>query len=85
TRFLESQPISGVLADRHLFATTAVNADFLEANRAELASSRPTWVVDGLGRYNPPLALDKQPYLKDWLAQYKEAARTGFSVLYHLR
>ncbi len=85
TRFLESQAISGVLADRHLFSTQAVQADFLEANRAELTRSRPTWIVDGLGLYNPPLAIDKQPYLKDWLANYQEVARTGFSVLYHLR
>ncbi len=85
TRFLESQPISGVLADRHLFSSAAVAADFLEANRAELARSRPVWVVDGLGLYNPSLALDRQPYLAAWLSQYREVGRTGFSILYHLR
>ena len=85
TRFLESQPISGVLADRHLFSTAAVKSDFIEQNRAELTRSHPTWVVDGLGPYNPPLALEKQPYLTDWFAQYREVARTDFSILYHLR
>jgi hypothetical protein len=85
TRFLESQAISGLLADRHLFSNAAVAADFTAPNRRELIESRPTWVVDGLGLYNPPAAIANQPYLREWLAQYKEAARTGFSILYHLR
>ncbi len=85
TRFLESQPISGVLADRHLFATDEVAPDFTAPNREELARSRPTWVVDGLGVLNPRLALVWTPYLKTWFAQYKEVARTEFSILYRLR
>jgi hypothetical protein len=85
TRFLESQPISGVLADRHLFSTTTVAPEFTTPNRAQLLASRPTWVVDGLGLYNPPLALAKQPYLAAWVAQYSEVSRTGFSILYRLR
>ncbi len=47
--------------------------------------TRPTWVVDGLGLYNPALAIDRQPYLAAWFAQYKEVARTGFSIVYRLR
>jgi hypothetical protein len=85
TRFLESQPISGVLADRHLFSNAAVAPEFTAPNRAELTASRPTWVVDGLGPYNPSLALDRQPYLVAWMAQYVEVARTDFSILYRLR
>jgi hypothetical protein len=85
TRFLESQPISGVLADRHLFSTTAIAPDFVAQNRDEVLRSRPTWIVDGLGPYNPALALEKQPYLVDWLGHYQEVARTGFSILYRLR
>jgi hypothetical protein len=85
TRFLESQPISGVLADRHLFSSAAVAKDFVAPNRAELIRSKPTWIVDGLGPYNPSLAITRQPYLESWLAQYTEAARSGFSVIYRLR
>ena len=85
TRFLESQPISGVLADRHLFSARPVTADFLEENRAELIRSRPTWVVDGLGPFNDSLALAKQESLAAWFAQYREVARTRFSILYRLR
>jgi len=85
TRFLESQPISGVLADRHLFSSTAIAPDFVAPNRAELIAGRPTWVVDGLGVYNPSLALEKQSYLASWLANYRQVDRTGFSILYRLR
>jgi hypothetical protein len=85
TRFLESQSISGVLADRHLFSTASVAPEFTAPNRGELAASHPTWVVDGLGVYNPSLALVNQSYLAPWLARYKEVARTNFSILYRLR
>jgi hypothetical protein len=85
TRFLESQAISGLLADRHLFSNAAVAADFIAANRRELIAARPTWVVDGLGLYNPAAAIANQAYLREWLGQYKEAARTGFSILYRVR
>jgi hypothetical protein len=85
TRFLESQAITGVLADRHLFSTGAITPEFTAPQRAELAQSHPTWVVDGLGVYNPELALARDPQLANWFAQYREVARTGFSILYRLR
>jgi hypothetical protein len=85
TRFLESQAISGVLADRHLFENGAVAPAFVAPNRAELIASRPTWVVDGLGFYNPSMALDRQGYLSAWLSNYEMAGHAGFSILYRLR
>ncbi len=85
TRFLESQPISGVLADRHLFANAAIAPEFVAPNRVELVQSRPTYVVDGLGVYNPSLALAKQDYLAAWMQNYREVDRTGFSIIYRLR
>jgi hypothetical protein len=85
TRFLESQPISGVLADRHLFSRASIAPEFTAPNRRELTNSQPTWIVDGLGMYNPSLALVNQTYLAAWLAHYKEVDRSGFSILYRLR
>jgi hypothetical protein len=85
TRFLESQPISGLLADRHLFSTAAVAPDFTAPNRRELLASHPTWIVDGLGIYNPAAAIANQPYLSGWLGQYREVVRTDFSILYRVR
>jgi len=84
SRFLESQPLSGVFADRHLFSSQAVAADFVAPQRQELLGTRPTFVIDGLGPYNAALALAAQDYLHPWLAHYTEVARTPFSVLYKL-
>jgi hypothetical protein len=85
TRFLESQPISGVLADRHLFSTVSIAPQFTAPNVHELAGTRPTFIVDGLGPYNPPLALSNQPLLAGWFSQYAEVARTDRSIIYRVR
>jgi hypothetical protein len=84
TRFLDSQPMTGVPADRHLTQSTSVESEASRAHRAELAASRPTFVVDGLGPYNPKLAPRAYADLVTWLAQYKEVARTPHSVIYRL-
>ncbi len=84
TRFLESQPISGVLADRHLFSTVSIAPEFTAPNVRELQTTKPTWIVDGLGLYNPPLALSRQAYLAEWFSQYKEVARTNGSIVYRM-
>ncbi len=82
TRFLESQPISGVLADRHLFSTQSIAPEFTAPNIRELETTKPTWIVDGLGLYNPALALARQPALAGWFSNYQEVARTDGSILY---
>jgi len=84
TRFLDSQPLTGVPADRHLTQSAPVGADFTRANREELARSRPSIVMDGLSLYNPALAMDQYPELRPWLAQYREIARTQTIVIYRL-
>jgi len=84
TRFLESQPISGVLADRHLFSTQSIAPDFTAPNVRELMTTKPTWVVDGLCLYNPSLSLARQASLVEWFSHYSEVARTDFSILYRL-
>jgi hypothetical protein len=42
-------------------------------------------VVDGLGRYNPALAITSYPELKDWLAQYETIAITNGCIVYRRR
>ena len=85
TRFLESQPLSGVLADRHLFRSDALRAPFIQENRRELMRSRPGIIVDGIGPYNSSLGIEKYPDLAPWLANYELAERTGSVVIYRLR
>jgi hypothetical protein len=84
-RFLESQPLSGVFADRHLFQAGAVAPDWARRNREELMRSRPAFVADGLTLFNPALGIEAYPDLRPWLAQYEPAARTGATVIYRLR
>ncbi|MBI3469890.1 MAG: hypothetical protein HY013_00870, partial [Candidatus Solibacter usitatus] len=86
SRFLESQPLTGVAADRHLVESRpSLPAGWIASNRRELVRSRPTFIVDGLGPYNRELAITAYPDLGDWLAGYREAARSPGSIVYRRR
>lgn len=82
SRFWDSQPLTGVPADRHLSQATAIYSGPARRNREELLRSRPTWIVDGLGRLNPKLRPDKFPELKPWMAHYKLVGETKLSWIY---
>jgi len=82
TRFLDSQAMTGVPADRHLTQSDVVLTAGTHEAREELARSRPDVLIDGLGLYNPALTMDHYPELRPWLAEYREAARTKGSVVY---
>jgi len=85
TRFLDSQPLTGVPADRHLTQSAPVETEQARARRAELAESHPSFVLDGLGTYNPQLAIGTYPELRAWLAQYREIGRTGQTLILQRR
>jgi hypothetical protein len=85
SRFLDSQPLTGVLADRHLTSSDATAPDWAERNRRELVQAKPTWIVDGLGPLNPALAISKYADLSEWLGNYREVGRTRFTVIYQRR
>jgi hypothetical protein len=85
TRFLDSQPLTGVPADRHLTQSAPVETAGTREKRAELAASRATYVVDGLGAYNPRLAVTGFADLAEWMTAYQEVGRTGGSVVYERR
>lgn len=82
TRFLDSQPLTGVLADRHLTNSEAIAPEWAAENRRELVRTQPSWIVDGLGPLNPRLAISNYPDLEDWLSSYREVGRTRFTVIY---
>ena len=82
TRFLDSQPLTGVLADRHLTNSDVAAPDWAAQNRRELLNTKPTWIVDGLGPFNPQLAITNYPDLRDWLGAYEEAGRTAHTIIY---
>jgi hypothetical protein len=85
SRFLDSQPLTGVLADRHLTSSEPVAPEWAARNRRELIASDPTWIIDGLGPLNPALAITNFPDLREWLANYREVSRTRFSIIYKLK
>ena len=83
--FLDSQPLTGVLADRHLTSTHVTATELARANRQTLIQRRPTYVIDGLGKYNPQLAITAFPDLAAWLsANYKPFFSTDGTIVYQL-
>lgn len=82
TRYLDSQPLTGVPADRHLTNSGPIETVEAARRRAALAESHPTFLIDGLGPYNARLAIGHYPDLRDWLTSYREVAHTGGTVIY---
>ena len=81
--YLDSQPLTGVPADRHLTQSEPVETEQAARRReSELAQSSPTFVLDGLGPYNPRLAITDYPELREWLASYTEVGRVGQTIVY---
>jgi hypothetical protein len=56
--------------------------EWAAGNRRELATSQPTYIVDGLSRLNPKLAMSQFPDLQAWLSSYEVADHTGLTVIY---
>ncbi len=82
TMYLDSQPLTGVPADRHLTQSEPVETPAPARRRAELTRSQPAFVLDGLGLLNPRLAITNFPDLHEWLAHYREVGRTAETVVY---
>ena len=82
TRYLDSQPLTGVPADRHLTQSVPIETQDPALRRAELARSTPTFLIDGLGLYNPQLAITRFSDLRAWFANYHEVARTSQTIVY---
>ena len=82
TRFLDSQALTGVPADRHLTQSTVVLTAGTHEAREELAHSKPDIVIDGLSAYNPALSMNAYPELRPWLAGYQVSGRTSSTVIY---
>jgi hypothetical protein len=84
-KFWDSQPLTGVPADRHLQASRPIHFEAAAQNRRAFLQTHPVWLVDGLGPLNPELAPSQFSDLKPWLSQYEEVARTHLSVIYRRR
>jgi hypothetical protein len=84
SRMWESQPLTGVPADRHLRDARSVDPDWATRNRAELVHSSPSILVDGLSAYNPRLDIGGYNNLADWFKRYCLAGRVGGTAVYQL-
>ncbi len=82
TRYLDSQAMTGVPADRHLTQSTVVLTNGTHEARQELAASKPDVLIDGLSAFNPALSMARYEELRPWLAGYHEAGRTRETVIY---
>ncbi len=82
SKFWDSQPLTGVPADRHLHIDKPIYNGPAARNRAQLARTKPTWIVDGLGLLNPSLKPQDYPELRSWLSGYHMAGRTRFCIIY---
>jgi hypothetical protein len=85
SRFWDSQPLTGVPADRHLQAAAPIYVSEALHNRDEFVRSHPVWFVDGLGLLNPHLAPAEFPEMREWLKNYEIVARTPLSIVYRRR
>jgi hypothetical protein len=82
--FLDSQPLTGVLADRHLVDSRPTFPDLAARNRELLTRTRPAFIADGLGPPNPSLAITNYPELQTWMKAngYAEIGRTPDTIVY---
>ncbi len=81
-KFWDSQPLTGVPADRHLHVRDAIYGGPAASNRLQFIKTRPTWLVDGLGLLNPNLRPDVYPELRPWLSHYRLVAQTKLCRIY---
>jgi hypothetical protein len=81
-KYWDSQPLTGVPADRHLNDSRPLDTAWAARARQEFVAQRPTYLVDGLSGYNPALDIHQYPDLSDWLGHYCESAREGLNVVY---
>ncbi len=84
TPWLDSQPLTGVMADRHLFSSKPTAAEWAQRNRTRLVAYEPDIILDGLGPLNPSLAITNYPDLKPWLDRY-QLAGSNHSFHFYVR
>ena len=86
TRFLDSQPLDGVIADRHLTQSRQTFPDLSRRNRESVLSSKPpAWILDGLGPINANLSVfNTSTGLAAWRPLYVEMGRTATVAVYRL-
>ncbi len=82
-KFLDSQLLTGVIADRHLSDSHVSFPQIAATNRKQLTTEKPDFIVDGLGKLNPTLAINRYSDLRTWLkTNYAVFFETPESIVY---
>jgi hypothetical protein len=82
--FLDSQPLTGVPADRYLTPSAPMEqGEDPWKNRAELAATRPTFVAITAVAGNARLDIAHYPDLRAWFSQYREVAHTRATTIFY--
>ncbi len=84
-KFWESQPVTGVPADRHLSNSVSLDADMAKRNLQQLVKTRPNIIVDGLSLYNQDLSMQSRVETRNWLLSYCEIGNTGQGIVIYQR
>jgi 4-amino-4-deoxy-L-arabinose transferase-like glycosyltransferase len=92
SRYLSTQPLTGVAADVHYFTgqhgyllgeaeTAPARADLL----GELSVTRPKYIIDELGFFNRELSIQSYPELAAFMKEYRPLGATGRFFVYRRR
>ncbi len=88
SRYLSSQPLTGVPADVHYFSDYSVVLDEDQTSRAraellsDLEQTRPKYIIDELGFFNADLDIQKFSDLRELMKEYKNIGSTGRFIIY---
>jgi hypothetical protein len=92
SRYLSTQPLTGVPADVHYFAdddrpvlddaTTALAREQLVR---DLQETRPKYIVDELGMFNSELSINSYPEMREFMKEYKPAGAVARFMIYSRR
>jgi hypothetical protein len=93
SRYLSTQPLTGVPADMHYFDSENHRLLFDEATTAEarvqlvreLNETQPNFIIDELGAFNAELSIEDYPELREVMAGYKYYVTTDRFVIYRKR
>jgi hypothetical protein len=89
SRYLSTQPLTGVPADVHYFGDdyrSLLPDDLTETARAQLIrdleETRPKYIVDELGFFNSDLSIRSYPELREFMTAYRPLGTTGRFFVY---
>ncbi len=89
SRFLSTQPLTGVPADVHYFSENYHSVvDETTTARArgqlirDLQETRPKYIVDELGMFNADLSINSYPELREFMTEYKATGAVARFMIY---